>query len=1101
MDEQRIQAYVALIEQILSCADGEESTILRQQTELVDAGLLGVMQQYADRLEQQGNSKAEWLRQFAQRLATALGDTSTQTEGNLENADPFLLAVLQLVVDSQGNAQQVYPFLAQHQDQLNETLLQTLPQIAAALLAGNPEQQQFVAAVLMNFGNLIQQFPLGKRWLNLELGIVAYQHALTVRTQQAMPVDWAITMINLAVAYSDRIRGDRAENIEQAIATYQHALTVMTQQAMPLDWAQTLSNLANAYSNRIRGDRAENIEQAIDACQQALTVRTQQAMPLDWAATMMNLANAYSNRIRGDRAENIEQAIATYQQALTVMTQQAMPLGWALTMMNLATTYYSRIRGDRAENIEQAIDAYQHALTVMTQQAMPVNWATTMMNLAVAYSNRIRGDRAENIEQAIDACQHALTVRTQQAMPVNWATTIINLANAYSNRIRGDRAENIEQAIAAYEQALTVRTQQAMPLDWAQTMHNLANAYSNRIRGDRAENIEQAIVAYQQALTVRTRPAMPLDWAQTMHNLASAYQNRIRGNRAENIERAIAAYQSSLEIYDPELLPDNCRMTARSLSNLYSEQNRWAEAIPIYQKALQAAEILYQSATLLDGKAAELAETADLPRQAAYALARSGDLQDAALTLEQGRARSLSETLDRDRSNLSQLQQTHPALFTQYQDITQQLRNLETQQRLRMTSEERHNLTPEAFRTEALRLRQTLTQTIEQIRQVEGYADFLAQPSFDDIQQAIRPGIPLVYLVPTPTGSLALIVTQTGIVDLWLDDLTQTSLGEVLTAWFSAYDQSRTDRQSWYDAIDQVTRQLWQPLMAPLIDYLKQHSFQQVTLIPTGYLSLLPLHAAWTKDVTRPHGKRYALDEIHFTYAPNAQSINAAKDIAQRTRADSILAIDNPLKDLPNSSREVNAAIATFPQHKVLKHEEAAIESVLTALPDCNILHLSCHGIANLDEPLTSGLAMSDGLLTLRDLLDLKLSEQGGIRLAILSACETGLAGTENADEAISLPTGLLQAGVAGVVASLWSVSDLSTMLLLVRFYDLWRKEGWEAADALRQAQLWMRDTTSQQKAKYFQGTHPDIFQSLILLAPNYFAHPFHWAAFSYVGV
>ncbi len=63
---------------------------------------------------------------------------------------------------------------------------------------------------------------------------------------------------------------------------------------------------------------------------------------------------------------------------------------------------------------------------------------------------------------------------------------------------------------------------------------------------------------------------------------------------------------------------------------------------------------------------------------------------------------------------------------------------------------------------------------------------------------------------------------------------------------------------------------------------------------------------------------------------------------------DSILAIDNPRKDLLNSSREVAAAVASFPKHKVLRHEEATIASVLDALPHCNILHLSCHSTANL---------------------------------------------------------------------------------------------------------------------------------------------------------
>ncbi len=113
---------------------------------------------------------------------------------------------------------------------------------------------------------------------------------------------------------------------------------------------------------------------------------------------------------------------------------------------------------------------------------------------------------------------------------------------------------------------------------------------------------------------------------------------------------------------------------------------------------------------------------------------------------------------------------------------------------------------------------------------------------------------------------------------------------------------------------------------------------------------------------------------------------------------------------------------------------------------------------------------MSDGLLTLRDLLDLRLSNQGGIRLAILSACETGLSRIELADEVIGLPTGLLQAGVAGVVASLWSVSDLSTILLLVRFYDFWREDGTYPSKALPQAQVWVRDTTNRQKYDYLKS-------------------------------
>jgi CHAT domain-containing protein len=810
-------------------------------------------------------------------------------------------------------------------------------------------------------------------------------------------------------------------------------------------------------------------------------------------------------------------------------------------MMNLANAYYSRIRGDRAQNIEDAIAAYQQSLEVRTREVMPIQWAASMMNLANAYKDRIRGDRAQSIEEAIAAYQQSLEVRTREAMPVEWAESMNNLANAYKDRIRGDRAQNIEEAIAAYQQSLEVRTREAMSVEWAVSMVNLAIAYSDRIRGDRAQNIEEAIAAYQQSLQVMTREAMPMEWAESMMNLASAYYSRIRGNRAQSIEDAIAAYLNSLNIFTPDLLPNNCRRTARSLGNLYFGEQRWEEAVSVYQTALQAAETLYQSANLLDSKAAELAETSNLPRRAAYALARTGHLQQAVGVLEQGRARGLSESLDRDRADLTQLQQTHFDLYQDYQTIANQLRNLESQQRDLMVSTERHSLTPEALRDSVIALRQQLTDVIQHIHQIPGYEEFLSVPTFANIKKAVQGNCPLVYLVTTSAGSLALIVTSDTIHDVWLDALNETQLIDLLNqTWFAAYRQFQSDHQSWFDVIDKVTLQLWKPLMAPLIAHLQQHSFQQAILIPTGYLNLLPLHAAWTSsflkiiyltlqikvlrmllqnlnaevlaflildhhlwttDSSLPINKYYALDAIHFTYAPNARSLTAAGAIAGRSPVESILAIENPRQDLSNSGREVASAISTFPQFTVLAHEDASVEAVKATLAGVAIAHFSCHGTANLTEPLKGGLLMSDGLLTLRDIFALNLTDQGGLRLAILSACETGLSGIENADEAVSLPTGLLQAGVAAVIASLWSVPDLSTMMLLSRFYDLWRKDKLEPALALRQAQQWVRDTTSQQKAKYFQETNPDIFQLLILLDPNDFAHPFHWAAFSYIGV
>ncbi len=803
---------------------------------------------------------------------------------------------------------------------------------------------------------------------------------------------------------------------------------------------------------------------------------------------------------QGNRAQNVEIAIAAYQLALQVHTREFFPREWATIQNNLGISYRNRIKGSRSDNLELAIDAYEKALEVRDKHSSLEDWIITKINLGIAYSNHILGDPEANLEIAIDHLNQSLCLCNDGKFKDEKSRIQISLASVYTKFGGKKREHDLEVAISLVEQVLHNRDRNESIEKWVNAKRLLGIIYKERVKGKPTDNLKYAIEIYGEVLHALTPTAFPEQWACTQFDLAQAwslYSECIQHRSSQRLKQAINAYRNALTIYTPNNFPNQCRMASANLANLQTIRNDWNNAAAAYDQALSATENLYQPCILLNSKTAELLETDDLPRRAAYAYTKIDALEKAVETLEKHRARGLSESLERDRANLTQLQQSNPELYAQYQDITNQLRNIEAQQRERMISVDRSTLTPNTLRNEVNNLHTALQETIDQICQVPGYENFLTLPKFAEVRQAAQCDRPLVYLVSTSAGSLALFVTPDNIDVIWLNRFNSIELADLLNkAWFAAYNQFQSEQQGWYDAIDHVTHQLWKPLMEPLIRHLQTQDIDQAILIPTGYLSLLPLHAAWTEDSTTPTGRHYALDDIHFTYAPNARSLIAAQTIATHTQADSILAIDNPTQDLPNSEREVQSAIAHFSQHQVLRHREAAIASVREALQHCNILHLSCHGTANLQEPLTSGLLMSDGLLTLKDILALNLAESatGGIRLAILSACETGLTGIENADEAIGLPTGLLQAGVAGVIGSLWSVSELSTMILLTRFYDLWRKDGLEPAIALNQAQRWMHSTTDGEKAQYC---------GLITSNPSdrTYAHPFHWAAFSYLGV
>ncbi|MEG4405627.1 CHAT domain-containing tetratricopeptide repeat protein, partial [Microcoleus sp. MON2_D5] len=196
-----------------------------------------------------------------------------------------------------------------------------------------------------------------------------------------------MTQNNLGEAYRNRINGSRADNLERAIEFFQAALTVRTLEDFPEDWAGTQNNLAVAYSNRINGSRADNLERAIEFYRAALTVYKLEDFPEKWAMTQNNLGEAYRNRINGSRADNLERALEFYQAALTVYTFEDFPQDWAMTQNNLANAYLYRINGSRADNLERAIEFFQAALSIRTREAFPQDYTATLFNLGNLYQN------------------------------------------------------------------------------------------------------------------------------------------------------------------------------------------------------------------------------------------------------------------------------------------------------------------------------------------------------------------------------------------------------------------------------------------------------------------------------------------------------------------------------------------------------------------------------------------------------------------------------------------------------------------------------------------------------------------------------------------
>jgi CHAT domain-containing protein len=223
------------------------------------------------------------------------------------------------------------------------------------------------------------------------------------------------------------------------------------------------------------------------------------------------------------------------------------------------------------------------------------------------------------------------------------------------------------------------------------------------------------------------------------------------------------------------------------------------------------------------------------------------------------------------------------------------------------------------------------------------------------------------------------------------------------------------------------------------------------------------------------------------------------------------------LGNVPAADVEVAAITGRFGHAVVRSGAGASRDKILSLLPDFDVLHFACHGMAFTEAPLDSGLSLAaDEVLTLRDLLDVRLAGAPGRgrRLAVLSACEGSRPGDSLPDEVVSLPSGMLQAGFGGVIASQWAVDGPVSAMLMARFYEAFGHRCQTPSSSLRDAQCWLRDTTNVEKAAWFadqaDAAHcPEdaaafraMWQANIRKPPGLrgHAHPRYWAAFSHYG-
>ena len=998
-----------------------------------------------------------------------------------------------------------YAFISANLEKLDNNFIQLFRNLATVKLSTvDRDEAKYIEISIFLFSLLMQKFSQGNIAINLEIAITGYEIISPVfsdRENSANKLMKVQVLNNLSFAYRERIYGNKAENLEKAISLGETALKIVTRHNDAFFWANLQNNLGGAYSYRIKGDKAENLEKAIQHFTLASEVFTREYNPFLWAGLKHNIGDAYGHRMKGDRLENMELAIKYIEASLEVYTKENFPKEWANNQNTLGFIYSERVRGDRLENLEKTIEYYQRALQVFTPHNYPEFYGKTKMNLGNTYRDRIKGNPVENLEIAIATYHNVLEVFTKEAFPDKWASTQNNLGMAYSNPILGNPLENQELAIKAYGAALQIYTEETFPREWGMTQKNLGIIYANFIKGNSSENLEKAMTFYQAAGRVFTYDSFPKYWARNQYNMAATYI------KLEKINEAIACYQSALKIFTPKTFTMDCFSTGRILGDLSFKTNRWTEAIQGYGIAIEAVETSRSWTTSEYRRQKIMENVIDVYFQMVQTCINAGNLEKALEYAERSKSKRLVDLMaSNDLSQGGEISPEVEELLQQYDYLQQQI----DRQHYQKSSDRDRTITEvgsrsnqraslNAYNENVAYLEFQKQQIWEQLRRLDpvlaGEIQVTA-PDITAIQKLIdKPTTAILSFYNTADNTYIFVLRQN---QISLHTCSQQGI-ETLQRWIyenwlfpylpgenETKEQKEERLSKWYDRMNSILAEVGERLQLDRLITEHLNGIKELILIPHLYLHLIPfaaipisvptlhaknvgtLHAknAGTLHATSLHETSVNLgDKFLIRYAPSCQILEFCHqrgEVETPTWQYGIVedAQDNLL--FAGFEGEQISQLFNIPETNRLRGKNQATCSNYQQLANTvQVLHSCHHASSRLDRPLESVLKLSDGDITLGQLMS------PGWRLpnlsdVFLSCCETGLGTPKITDDILTLATGFLCAGARSVINTLWSVDDLATALVSIFYYEQ-RKLGKSRPQALWQAQMQLRKMTKEE--------------------------------------
>lgn len=854
----------------------------------------------------------------------------------------------------------------------------------------------------------------------------------------------------------------------------------------------------NALSAQV-GSAVEEIEKAqAEADHSRVIELADSALPAAFEAELSFMvafledarAKAYLFRPDGNRMVNIEEAIYGLGRSLmmTIINDDA-----AQRHLFLGIALAERTTEDPADNLEQAVRMFRIGLEILSEESPPALRADLHSNLATSLLRTERGEREEILREGLEHCDAAQAYYTVDFDPDMWAVVELNRApildqlsrigetdSAHARqsfeRIIGisDRIKASTAANAQYQFARFLVDEAAMPID--EEALRLLTTQEGRAEWEAREAAalstkEEALQHLQISVSLYSSETDPIPAARAFSLLAGVLDD------LDMRDEAIEAARRALEVLPPGAAPHLSAHAARALASMLAEREDWEESAEVYRVAIEASELAFFSRLESSSREREGESWLNLTRWAAFVFVAAGLEKEALEVLEGGRARELRQRL-RDPNSLGLFEGDLPLELV-----------------------ERYLAAIEDYASSPLvgvddGPHQRLLRLQKEIREFDGFESFAIRPRQSDILGALEPGWPILYLNPTPLGTLLLLVEHgidgPQVVGRCLEspvslqvfmklmsagfsenlEISDEDLGSYL-AGASGFGSIERDVQK---DVESVLTWFGEKLSRPIHDMLVEAEATGVTLICCGPVGLAPIHAAgWAED----SATKCLLDSFAIRQSPSATFATAAvaRAKAMETNEPSLLALVNPTQDLDAAEPEYASISPLFEGRSQDAYGSDATWGFLRGnAAGATHIHLACHARSAVWGEAPPAIILADGDLEMSQLTEL---DGSSARLFALSACQSAVADiSQMPEEGYSLATVLLATGAACVVASLWPVEDDTTAILMTKFYELMVQAKHRPPEALRLAQLWLRDIDWQERSDFLAG-HPALAKEI----------------------